>query len=88
MLFARSSDASPDEDMTPWDMAIDYKVSLFLYLSNDKTKNWLLLDEILTYGYVKPQDLWLLTKETSRSIPPRSFGASRVIPIEYDHMHP
>ena len=31
-----------DEDITPTDTTIDYKVSSFLYLHNDKTKNWLL----------------------------------------------
>jgi hypothetical protein len=30
--------------MTPSDTTIDYKASLFLYLHNDKTKNWLLLN--------------------------------------------
>jgi len=33
---------SGDEDMTPSDTTIDYKVSSFLYLHNDKTKNLLL----------------------------------------------
>jgi hypothetical protein len=28
--------------MTPSNKTIDYKVSSFLYLHNDKTKNWLL----------------------------------------------
>jgi hypothetical protein len=31
-----------DEDITPSDTIIDYKVSSFLYLHNDKTKNWLI----------------------------------------------
>jgi hypothetical protein len=30
-----------DENMTPWNITINYKVSLFLYLHNDKTKNQL-----------------------------------------------
>jgi hypothetical protein len=34
--------ASPDEDMTPNNTIISYKVSLFLHLYNYKTKNWLL----------------------------------------------
>ena len=31
-----------DEDITPSDTTIDYKVSLFPHLHNDKSKNWLL----------------------------------------------
>ena len=31
-----------DEDITPSNTTIDYEVSSFLYLHNDKTKNWLL----------------------------------------------
>jgi hypothetical protein len=31
-----------DEDMTPLDTTFDYKVSSFLYLHNNKTKNLLL----------------------------------------------
>jgi hypothetical protein len=31
-----------DKDITPSNTTIDYKVSSFLYLRNDKSKNWLL----------------------------------------------
>jgi hypothetical protein len=30
--------------MTPLNMIIDYKVSLFLYFHNNTSKNWLLYD--------------------------------------------
>jgi hypothetical protein len=30
-----------DEDITPLVTTIDYKVSSFLHMHNDKTKNWL-----------------------------------------------
>jgi len=33
--------ACTDEDITPSDTTIDYKVSSFLYLHNGKTNNWL-----------------------------------------------
>jgi uncharacterized UPF0146 family protein len=31
-----------DDDMTPTNMTIYYNVSLYLYLHNNKSKNWLL----------------------------------------------
>ena len=37
-----TSRAPSDEDITPSGATIDYKVSSFLYLHNDKTRNWLL----------------------------------------------
>jgi hypothetical protein len=39
-----------DEDMTPLDTTIDYKVSPFLHLHNDKTKNWLLPNIVTCLG--------------------------------------
>jgi hypothetical protein len=44
-------------------------------------------DEILTYGYVKPWDLWFLTKETPRPTPLESLGGSGAIPTGYAHAH-
>ena len=43
-LFTKnaSSCTQLDEDITPSDTTIDYKVSSFLHLHNGKTKNWLL----------------------------------------------
>jgi len=44
-------------------------------------------DEILTYGYIKPRDLWFSGEETPWPIPGWP-GGSGDIPIGYARAHP
>ena len=46
------------------------------------------IDEILTYGYVKPRVQWFSKEEDPRPTPPGSPGGSGAIPIGYARAHP